>query len=78
MYAERRKCWEFVFPGASLVVQLVKNLSAVQEILVQFLGREIPWRRDRLLTPVFLPGEFPRTQEAGRLQPMGVVKVGHG
>ena len=28
--------------GASLVAQLVKNLPAMQEILVQFLGREDP------------------------------------
>ena len=28
--------------GASLLVQLVKNLSAMQETLVQFLGREDP------------------------------------
>ena len=27
---------------ASLVVQLVKNLPAVQETLVQFLGGEVP------------------------------------
>ena len=26
--------------GASLVAQLVKNLPAMQEILVQFLGRD--------------------------------------
>ena len=26
----------------------------MQETLVQFLGWEIPWRRDRLSTPVFL------------------------
>ena len=26
----------------------------MQETLVRFLGREDPWRRDKLLTPVFL------------------------
>ena len=25
---------------------------------VGFLGREIPWRRERLPTPIFWPGEF--------------------
>ena len=40
--------------GASLVAQLVKNLPAMQKTPVQFLGTEIPWRRDRLPTPVFL------------------------
>ena len=40
--------------GASLVAQLVKNLLAMQETLVQFLGREVPLAKDRLPTPVFL------------------------
>ena len=40
--------------GASLVAQLVKNLPAMQETLVWFLGQKIHWRRDRLPTPVFL------------------------
>ena len=39
---------------ASLVAQLVQNLPAVRETLIQFLGQEDPWRRDRLPTPVFL------------------------
>ena len=43
---------------ASLVAQLVKNPPTMQETLVQFLGQKIPWRRDRLLTPAFWPGEF--------------------
>ena len=38
-----------------LVAQLVKNLPAMQETLVWFLGYEkIPWRRDRLPTPIFV------------------------
>ena len=37
----------------SLIAQLVKNPPAMQETPVQFLGREDPWRRDRLPTPVF-------------------------
>ena len=28
--------------GASLIAQLVKNLSAIEETLVQFLGQEDP------------------------------------
>ena len=31
--------------GASLVAQLVKNLPAVQETLVQFLGQEDPLKK---------------------------------
>ena len=38
--------------------QLVKNPPAMQETWVQSVGRKIPWRRERLPTPVFWPGEF--------------------
>ena len=39
---------------ASLVAQLVKNLPAMWGTWVG----KIPWRRERLLTPVLWPGEF--------------------
>ena len=46
-------CW------ASLVAQIVKNLSAMQETQVWSWVGKIPWRREWLVsTPVFLPGEF--------------------
>ena len=41
------------FYWSSLIAQLVKNPPAMQETRV----REIPWRRDRIPTPVFL--DFP-------------------
>ena len=44
--------------GFPLVAQLVKNLPAVCETWVWFLGWEDPRRRGRLPTPVFCPGEF--------------------
>ena len=40
------------------MAQTVKNLPAMQETWVQPLGWENPWRREWLLAPVFLPGEF--------------------
>ena len=43
---------------ASLVVQLVKNPPAMKENPVQFLGLEVPWRREQLPTLVFWPEEF--------------------
>ena len=44
----------------SLVAQTVKNLPAIQETRVPSLGQEdsFPCRREWLLSPVFLPGEF--------------------
>ena len=43
---------------ASLVAQVVKNPSAVQETQVQSLGPKVPWGREWLPTPVFFPGEY--------------------
>jgi len=36
---------------------VVKNHPAVQGTWVQSLGGKIPWRREWLSSPVFLPGE---------------------
>ena len=46
------------YSWAYLVAQLVKNLLAMGKTWVQSLGWKIPWRRERLPTPVFWPGEF--------------------
>ena len=42
---------------ASLVAQLVKNLQCRRPGFNPWVGK-IPWRRERLPTPVFWPGEF--------------------
>ena len=44
--------------GPSLVIQMVKNLPAMQETQIWSLGWEDPWRRQGLPTPLFLPREF--------------------
>ena len=63
-------------PGGSRV----KNPSAMQvlqETWVQFLGREdpwlgkVPWRRERLLTPVFLPRESHGQRSLAGYSPWG-------
>ena len=43
---------------ASLVAQLVKNLPAMRVTGFDPWVRKIPWRSERLPTPVFWPGEF--------------------
>ena len=43
---------------ASLVVQSVRNLPAVQEIWVQSLDDRILWGREWQPIPLFLPGEL--------------------
>ena len=46
------------YSWASLVAQLVQNPPAMQETWVWSWFGKIPWKRERLLTPVFWPGEF--------------------
>ena len=49
------------YSWASLVAQMVKCLPAMQETWVQSLGWEDPLEEGQP-TPVFLPGESPRTE----------------
>ena len=56
---------------ASLVAQLGRNPSAMWKPWFDPWVGKIPWRRERLPTPVFWPGEF-RT-----IQSMGSQRVGH-
>ena len=50
----------FYIPTGNIVseAQTVKNLPAIQETGVQFLGQEDPLEKGMAPTPVFLPGEF--------------------
>ena len=59
------------FPGGSDGKE-----SACNAGLDPWVGK-IPWRRSWQLTPVFLPGESPWTEEPGRLQSMGLQRVKH-
>ena len=53
-YNESNNFLAFLLPvKASMIAQLVKNPPAMQEIPDPWV-RKIPWRRDRLPTPVFL------------------------
>ena len=60
---------------ASLVAQLVKSSPAMQEISVQLLVRKIPWRRDRLPTPLLLdfPGDSAGKESAHNWGDMGLI-----
>ena len=48
----------FIQCGASLLAQMVKNLPAMQRTGFDPWVGKIPWRRECLATPVFLPGKF--------------------
>ena len=45
--------------------------SVIQETQLPLLGREDPWRRKWLPTPVFLPGEFHRQKSLAGYIPSG-------
>jgi len=45
------------YSWVSLVAQLVKNLPTMWKTLDPWVGR-IPWKRERLPTPLFWPGKF--------------------
>ena len=62
--------------GLALVVQLVKNLPAVQETQVRSLGQEDPLEKGMATTPIFLPGEFHGQGSLVGYSPRGH-RVGH-
>ena len=61
------------FPGGSMV----KNLPAMQETWVQFLGREDPLEEGMATHSSTLAQRIPWTEEPGRLQSIGSHGVGH-
>ena len=62
---------------ASLVAQMVKNLPAAQETQVQFLGWEDPLEKEMATHSSIPAWKISWTQEPGRLQYMGLQRVGH-
>ena len=58
--------------GTSLVAQMVKNLPAVQETRVQFLGQEDPLEKEMATHSSMLAWRIPWTEEPGGLQSMGL------
>ena len=58
--------------GTSLEAQLVKNLPAMQEIWIQFLGWEDPLEKEMATHSSILAWRIPRTEDPGGLQSMGL------
>ena len=67
----------FAVGRASLVVQMVKNLSAVQETWVQFLGQEDPLDKGMAIHSSILAWRIPWLEEHGRPQSMWSQRVRH-
>ena len=58
--------------GASLIVQLVKNLPAMKETWVQLPGREDPLEKETATHSSILAWRIPWTEERSGLQSMGL------
>ena len=66
-----------VFTRAPLVAQTVRNLHAVQETQVQFLGWEDPLEEGMATHSSILACRISWTEEPGELQSMGSQRVRH-
>ena len=65
------------YSGASMVAQMVKRLPATWETQVRSLGREDPLEKEMAPHSSTLAWKIPWTEEPGRLQSMGLRRVGH-
>ena len=56
---------------SSLIAQSIKNMPAMQDTRVQFLGREDPLEKEMATHSSILAWRIPWTEEPGGLQSMG-------
>ena len=61
----------------SLVAQMVKHLPTMREIWVQSLGQEDLLEKEMATHSSILVWKIPWMEEPGRLQSMGLQRVGH-
>ena len=62
---------------SSLVAQMVKRLPTKWKTQVRSLGREDPLEKETATHSSILVWKIPWTEEPGRLQSMGLQRVGH-
>ena len=74
MYLTIFSAFSWVY-GASLVTQMVKRLSAMQDTRVQYLGWEDPLEKEMAVQSSVLAWKIPWTEEPGRLPSMGLQSV---
>ena len=60
----------------SLVAQMVRRLSTLQETWVQSLGQEDPLEKEMAIHSSTIAWKIPWTEEPGRLQSMWLQRVG--
>ena len=59
------------------MAQTVKHLSTMREIRVRSLGQEDPLEKEMAIHSSTIAWKIPWTEEPGRLQSMGLQRVGH-
>ena len=62
---------------ASLVAQMLKNLPAMWETQVRFLGQEDPLEKGTATHSSILVWRIPWTEEPGGLESLGWQRLGH-
>ena len=67
----------YTYSWGSLVVQMVKNLPAMQETRIRSLGQEDPLEKEKATQSSILAWRIPWTEEPGRLQSMGSQRIRH-
>ena len=60
------------------MAQTVKRLSTMRETQVRAMGWEDPLEKEMAIHSSTLAWKIPMTEEPGRLQSMGSLRVGHG
>ena len=66
-----------MYTGASLVAQMVKHLPPIWEAQVQSPGWEDPLEKKMATHSSTLAWKIPCTEEPGRLQSTGLLRVKH-
>ena len=61
----------------SLEAQMVKNMPAIQETRVRFLGWQDPLEKEMATSSIILAWRIPWTEEIGGLQSVGSQRVRH-
>ena len=64
-------------PRGAFVAQMVKNLPAMQETWVQFLGGEDPLEKETVTLSSILAWSIPMDRGAWRATVVGLQRVGH-
>ena len=67
----------YIYDMAPLVAQRLKRLPPMWETQVRSLGQEDPLEKEMATHYSILAWRIPGTEEPGRLQSMGLQRVGH-